>query len=211
MPTGGNPIVGTPLTYLALGDSYTAGTAVKPEERWANLLAVKLRQESFNVNPPDLIAQSGMVTADLIATIKNKNPANNYDMVSLLIGVNNQFRGQTTDVYQREFKELLLVATNLAKGRPERVFVLSLPDWGQTPWAAFSDRPKISREIDALNLIAKEECALQKISFIDITALSRLAINDRTLVSGDDLHYSEKMYFQWAEKALPVVKELLKK
>ncbi len=210
VPKGATPTVSEPIKYLALGDSYTAGTSVKTEERWAEQLSVKLKQESFNIKSTEILAQSGMVTGDLINLVNNRKLVADYDLVSLLIGVNNQFRGQTPDVFERDFKELIKIATSLAKGKSNRVFVLSLPDWGQTPYALFTDKEKITKEINELNSIAKAECELQKIVFIDITPLSRLAVNDKTLISSDDLHYSGKMYLQWAEKALPDVKKLLK-
>jgi lysophospholipase L1-like esterase len=210
VPFGTVTAVSEPIKYLALGDSYTAGTSIKPEERWAEQLAVKLKQESFNIKSTEILAQSGMVTGDLISLIKSKKLNTDYELVSLLIGVNNQFRGQTPDVFERDFNELLSLATNLAKGKSNRVFVLSLPDWGQTPYALFTDKEKITKEINELNVIAKAACDKQKIIFIDITPLSRLVVSDKSLVSSDDLHYSGKMYLQWAEKALSDVKKILK-
>jgi lysophospholipase L1-like esterase len=199
------------IRYLALGDSYTIGTSVRLEDRWASQLAFLLSQQKITTKPLDFIAGSGWTAGDLLRTIRVQSPTPDYDLVSVLVGVNNQYRGQTTELYRQDFVETLKEAIRLAKGNPNRVFVLSIPDWGLTPEGAFLDRPRISREIDAFNAVAQEESKKLNLSFIDITPLTRLALADLSLVASDDLHYSSKMYAQWAQKALPIVDQLLKK
>ena len=130
--------------------------------------------------------------------------------MSLLIGVNNQYRGQSLERYRTELQDLLQQAIGFAGGNIQRVFMLSIPDWGVTPFASGSDTNKIASEIDAFNEVAQQECEKLGIVFIDITALSRTAQQDASLIANDSLHFSGKMYRQWAEKALPTVQRLLK-
>lgn len=196
--------------YLALGDSYTIGESVAENERWSIQLTEMLRQEGVKIATPEIIARTGWTTAELAEGIKNKNPKGPYNIVSLLIGVNNQYRGQSLERYRTELQELLQQAIGFAGGNIQRVFMLSTPDWGVTPFARGVDAQKIATEIDAFNAVAQQECEKLGISFIDITALSRTAKNDGSLIAKDDLHFSGKMYRQWAEKALPTVRRLLK-
>jgi len=133
-----------------------------------------------------------------------------YSLVSLLIGVNNQYRGQSQDQYRTEFRELLQTATKFAGGKASRVFVLSIPDWGVSPFAAGEDKTRVSREIDQFNAIAQEECQKAGIAYVDITSLSRSAAGDNSQFASDGLHYSGRQMKQWAEKALPVAQALLK-
>lgn len=199
------------LTYLALGDSYTIGESVAPAERWSVQLAEMLKQHQLNVAQPHIIARTGWTTAELQAGIASSDLATNtYDLVSLLIGVNNQYRGQSVDTYRKEFGALLGTAVRFARGNAKRVFVLSIPDWGVSPFAAGRDKTQIANEIDTFNAIAKEECRRAGIVYIDITPLSRLAAADPTYIANDQLHFSGKMYERWATEALPAVKELLK-
>jgi lysophospholipase L1-like esterase len=189
--------------YLALGDSYTIGTAVRTDQTWSYQLAKKLA-----IPTPEIIAQAGHTTADLLRLIELRKPNSDYDLVSLLIGVNNQYRGQSTEIYRVEFQQLLKEATRLANGRKSRVFVLSIPDWGYIP-SAGRDKNRISKEIEAFNKVAQEECKTAEITFIDITPLSRQVATDGSLAS-DEFHFSGKMYQQWAEKAAPVVSAILR-
>ena len=199
------------LKYLSLGDSYTIGESVKTDERWSVILSNLLSQQKFQFETLNIIAKTGWTTSELQAAVIGQAPKNEYDLVSLLIGVNNQYRGQSIDTYRKEFRALLNSSIDLAKGRVDRVFVLSIPDWGVTPFAAGTDKAKTAREIDAFNAAAKEECAKLGIVFIDITPISRTATNDRTQIASDGLHFSGLMYKQWADAALPTVKRLLEK
>jgi len=197
-------------SFLSLGDSYTIGESVPVSDRWSVQLAGLLRQNGADVADPDLIARTGWTTEELQTAIRQANNTKTYDLVSLLIGVNNQYRGQSLEKYRTEFRALLGTATQFAGGKAGRVFVLSTPDWGVTPYASGRDRQQIAKEIDAFNAVAQEECAKAGIAYVDITPVSRTAANDRSQVADDQLHFSGKMYRQWATKALPVVQKLLK-
>ena len=196
--------------YLSLGDSYTIGESVAPEERWSMILTEMLRKNNVNIADPEIIARTGWTTAELMDGIKNRNPKGPYNLVSLLIGVNNQYRGQSLERYRTELQELLQQAIGFAGGNIERVFMLSTPDWGVTPFAKGSDQAKTASEIDAFNQVAKEECEKLGIAFVDITPISRTAKNDVSQIANDGLHFSGKMYRQWAETALPTVQRLLR-
>ncbi|GAB3924317.1 SGNH/GDSL hydrolase family protein [Larkinella terrae] len=195
--------------YLALGDSYTIGESVPATDRWCVQLAGLLRKDGLNITDPDIIARTGWTTGELSEAIKKSGNQKTYNLVSLLIGVNNQYRGQSTEMYRAEFRELLQTAVRFAGEKPKRVFVLSIPDWGVTPYAAGRNRQQIAQEIDAFNAIAQEECKKAGITYVDITPLSRTAAQDPSQIAEDQLHFSGKQYRQWAEKALPDVKKLL--
>ena len=199
------------ISFLSLGDSYTIGESVPEAARWSVQLAEMLRKDGLAVASPDIIARTGWTTAELAAGIAQAKNDKTDDLVSLLIGVNNQYRGQTTDRYRSEFKSLLDTSVKFAKGNKNRVFVLSTPDWGVSPFGKSSDRDKIAREIDAFNAVAKEECEKAGILFIDITPISRSGLNDPSMFASDGLHFSGKMYGLWAKEALPKVKTLLEK
>lgn len=170
-----------------------------------------LRKDDIAVAPPDIIARTGWTTADLMDGIKEARKKKDYKLVSLLIGVNNQYRGQSLERYRTEFRSLLETCVEYANGRKQRVFVLSTPDWGVSPFGAGSDRAKVAREIDAFNDVAKEECDKAGILYIDVTPISRTGLGDPSMFASDGLHFSGKMYGLWATEALPKVKEVLSK
>lgn len=199
----------TSLKFLALGDSYTIGEKVKPEERWPVVLAEKLTAAGIAVNPPEIIATTGWTTDELKKGIEEARPKGNFDMVSLLIGVNNQYRGYDTAVYKKEFQELLDTAITFAANSSSRVFVVSIPDYGVTPFGQKKEPEKISREIDLYNKISKELAERSSVKYFDITGISRQAGNDPEMVAADGLHPSEKMYRQWVEHILPGIREML--
>lgn len=207
-PINNNPDTKNGLTYLALGDSYTIGQSVAEDQRWPVLFARTMTGNGTTLSKPDIIAKTGWTTANLLSNISSVSAAKPYDLVSLLIGVNNQYQGLSIEQYRTEFRELLLKSINYAGGRSNRVFVLSIPDWGATP-AGSGSREVISKEIDQFNAVAKEECQKEKILFIDITLISRKALNDVTLVADDRLHYSGKMHQLWVDEAIPYVRKLL--
>lgn len=200
------------LRFLALGDSYTIGESVDYAERWPVQLAQLLKKEKTETEEPLIIARTGWTTDELMLEIKKEKPQGTFDIVSLLIGVNNQYRGRDTANYRKEFSELLNQAIHFASDKPSHVFVLSIPDWGATPFAEGKNREQIAKEIDAFNLINKEETEKARAHYIDITPLSRKVISDKLLIAPDGLHYSAKMYAQWAELAKKeITKELEKK
>ncbi len=197
--------------FLALGDSYTIGESVVSEERWPVRLAQLLRAEHIDVGDPTIIATTGWTTDELWAGIDQANPQGPFDLVSLLIGVNNQYRGREAEEYRAQFVELLQRAISFAGGRPARVLVLSIPDWGVTPFAEGRDRAEIANQIDLFNAINREESARGGVHYIDVTPLSRRASAEASLTASDGLHPSGKMYAGWAQLALPVARAALKK
>lgn len=203
----------TPLTYLALGDSYTIGEAVDQKESFPYQLTAQLKIEGKNLAAsPKVIAKTGWTTDELQLAIKAENLNQSFDMVTLLIGVNNQYRGYSATIYRKEFKELLQTAIDFAGKNKKHVFVVSIPDWGVTPFGKSSGRDlqTITQEIDAFNAIAKEETLALGISYTDITPGSRKASTDLSLVATDGLHPSGKMYQEWAVKVSMAVLEGLK-
>ncbi len=198
-------------TFLSLGDSYTIGESVAEQDRWSVQLAAMLREKGVDVAPPDIIARTGWTTAELAEAIHNSDMPGNYDLVSLLIGVNNQYRGQPLDRYRAELQGLLATAIGFAKGKPGRVIVLSIPDWGVTPFAQDRDQANIAAEIDAFNAACREEAQKAGVHFFDITSLTRQVQNDPAQFASDGLHYSGKQHRRWAETVLPEVTRLLEK
>lgn len=198
-------------TFLSLGDSYTIGERVDESARWPVQLAGMLRKEGVDVSNPDIIARTGWTTAELQKVINASRNRKTYSLVSLLIGVNNQYRGLSPARYRTGFRKLLQSAVNFADNKPGHVIVLSIPDWGVSGYAAGRDQKQISTDIDAFNAIAQEECQELGIAYVDITPLSRRAADDDTQFADDALHYSGKQMQQWAELALPVAKGLLAK
>ena len=186
---------------LCLGDSYTIGEAVEENERFPVQAVELLKKDGIDFTNPTIIAKTGWTTDELTSAIKEKNLTGKYDVVTLLIGVNNQYRGRDTENYRHEFHELLNTAIEYANGNPTNVFVLSIPDWGVTPFGNNDPRgeKKIGEEIDQFNAINKEEALNAKANYIDITPGSRLAKTDAALIAGDGLHPSAKMYAAWAK------------
>jgi lysophospholipase L1-like esterase len=209
-PTGPIPM-GPEIVYLALGDSYTIGEGVGEADRWPVQLAALARQQGLNVKAPDIIARTGWTTSELQVAIAAANKPTIYGLVSLLIGVNNQYRGQSLASYRTEFRELLRTAVGLAGGRANRVFVLSIPDWSQSPYAQQRrlDAYQIGLEIDAFNAVAQDECRQAGVACINITPQTRAAGTNASQFARDGLHYSGAQMQQWAQLALPVVRGLL--
>jgi len=190
--------------YLALGDSYTIGESVAEDQRWPNQLA-----RALGIAQPQIIAKTGWTTDELSAAIDKADPHGPYDLVTLLIGVNNQYRGRDAEQYRHEFVALLNRAIMFADGKPSRVIVVSIPDWGVTPFAANRDRAKIGAEIDHFNAINREETLKAKARYVDITPISRRVPNDAALAAADGLHPSGKMYTEWVTLITPEAKAAL--
>ncbi len=188
------------MRFLALGDSYTIGESVTEAERWPNQLAEMLRAEGWPVEVT-IIARTGWTTDELAEGIAQAQLQGPYPLVSLLIGVNNQYRGRTAESYRLEFRQLLEQAITFAGGDVGRVLVLSIPDWGVSPFAAGRDRAQIAQEIDTFNAINRTEAELKGVTYLDVTPLSRQATFDPELMADDGLHPSGKMYAAWAEMA----------
>lgn len=198
--------------YLALGDSYTIGEGVSAVQRWPVQLAQRLRSEGVEVADPRIIARTGWTTDELASAIEQEQPDGPFDLVTLLIGVNNQYRDRPAEEYRGEFRSLLQTSIELAGGEASRVVVLSIPDWGATPFGESDARgsEQIGQVIDQFNEIAREEAQGLGVTFVDVTPLSRRATDDPSLVAADGLHPSGRMYAQWAELALPSVRAALR-
>ncbi|MFM8738609.1 MAG: SGNH/GDSL hydrolase family protein [Cytophagales bacterium] len=184
--------------YLALGDSYTIGESVSEAERWPNQLRDSLNKKGYAIGKPTIIATTGWRTDNLKNAMNIAQLKPEYDLVSLLIGVNNQYQGKSSDQYAIEFEELMKTAIHLAKGRKENVFVVSIPDYGFTPFG----KPKqeaITKAIDLFNEINARITYKYKAQYFNITEISRDGLTDPSLVAGDGLHPSGKMYAQWVE------------
>lgn len=198
------------LRYLALGDSYTIGESVAEAECFPNQLAGMLANEGLTVEVK-IIARTGWTTDELWDGIQKETLSPPYDMVSLLIGVNNQYRGRDIEEYREGFVFLLNKAIEYAGGDPQRVIVFSIPDWGVTPFAAGRDVAQIADEIDAFNQVNLEEAQETGAHYVDVTPVSRQAKDDPSLIATDGLHPSSKMYAEWARSALPIALDFMNK
>ncbi|HXH01314.1 MAG TPA: SGNH/GDSL hydrolase family protein [Xanthomonadaceae bacterium] len=196
------------MNWLALGDSYTIGEGVAGPDRWPNQLAKALRDSGLRIDDPRIIAATGWSTDELMQTMGSAQPelAPPYALVSLAIGVNDQYRGRDVEEYRRGFTPLLARAIALAGGRSERVLVLSIPDWGVTPFARHEagNRHNIANEIDTYNAAARAICDQRGVAFVDITPISRADGANADMLVADGLHPSAAMYAQWTALALPV-------
>lgn len=206
------PISGS-VKYLALGDSYTIGQSVCETCRFPEQLKTILKATYPQTNLSlKVIARTGWTTSNLITAINNENPDSNYDLVTLLIGVNNQYQGKDFSVYEKEFPVLLNKAIALAKGDKKNVIVLSIPDYAYTPFASNygeANRMKISTEINQYNTFAENTCAKNGVSFISITDITRQGLSNRNLVAPDGLHPSETAYKMFIDRIFPKVKMIL--
>lgn len=185
--------------FLALGDSYTIGESVSENERWPVQLAKKLREKGQSIGEPLIIATTGWRTDDLMNAVNKAHLKNEYDLVSLLIGVNNQYQGKSSEEYVIEFEDLLKTAIQLAKGKKENVFVVSIPDYGYTPFGK-PKQAEISKALDRFNEINKRITEKAGIKYINITDISRQGIQQPELVADDGLHPSGKMYRLWVDR-----------
>jgi lysophospholipase L1-like esterase len=196
------------IRYLALGDSYTIGESVEVTERFPNQLADFLKAGGTQTEVT-IIAKTGWTTNELWDGIQASEINPPYDLVSLLIGVNNQYRGYDINEYREQFVFLLNKSIEYAGGNPQRVIVLSIPDWGVTPFAHGQGGERIARDIDAFNAVNRAETEKAGAQYINITPISREAAHDVTLIAGDGLHPSGKMYLEWAKLVYPVALEAL--
>lgn len=212
-PTGDDGRTVSPaLRYLALGDSYTIGEGVPADGRWPAQLAARLRAGGLAVDAPRIVATTGWTTDELSSALDGAEPiGRDWQLVSLLIGVNDQYRGRPVDDYAPAFAALLERAIGYAGGRADRVVVLAIPDWGVTPFAAASgrDRAAIARALDAYNAKAARICRERGVAFVDIAPVSRAVGAEPAMLADDGLHPSAALYAEWTREALPVVRRLL--
>lgn len=198
------------LNYLALGDSYTIGESVEENERWPVQLADRLREDGVEIKSPKIIATTGWRTDQLKAAIENDEELlDSYDLVSLLIGVNNQYQGRSVESFAPEFEELLQQSIELAGNDKDKVFVVSIPDYGKTPFGA-SKADEIARELDEYNAVSKEICERYDVRYFNITPISRQDDPEGELVADDNLHPSGKQYELWVDSFYSKVLELVK-
>jgi lysophospholipase L1-like esterase len=200
-----NPSIDT-LTYLALGDSYTIGESVEESERYPVQIKDLINEDSaaaYGMSDPLIIATTGWTTDELQNGIEKADIAGStYDYVSLLIGVNNQYRGYPIDQYIKEFEELLVAALAFAANDSNSLVVISIPDYGVTPFGLRGDKEKIARELDEYNRIAQEIATRYGVDFLNITEISREAENNPDLVATDQLHPSGLQYKRWVDELI---------
>jgi len=199
----------SPARFLALGDSYTIGEGVLEADRWPVMLARALTQEGIPVGPPRIIAKTGWTTSELLDGMEADPPEGTYDLVTLLIGVNNQYRGLEETDFAFELGQLVREAIRLAAGRSERVLLVSIPDWGVTTFASGLDRDRISRKINAFNEVVMEAVERHGCRFADVTMLSQALGDAPDMLAGDGLHPSGAQYARWVQSLLPRVRGML--
>lgn len=198
-------------SYLALGDSYTVGEQVSIDQSFPYQTVQLLRQEGLNFYAPEIIATTGWRTDELNQAIDKNLLLPAYDFVSLLIGVNNQYQGRSADEFRGHFRVLLEKAIQKAGGQAGHVIVLSIPDWGVTPFAVHKPTEKIRSEIDMYNFICQAEAEYFQTHFIDITTSQRLDGNHAEFLAHDQLHPSGKEYFKWAQQLSASIQMVLNK
>ncbi|MFV2015143.1 MAG: SGNH/GDSL hydrolase family protein [Candidatus Heimdallarchaeota archaeon] len=197
------------LKYLALGDSYTIGESVKTQERWPVQLQNELMKIGIKIDDMKIVAVTGWTTSELLSGISDDLFFPPYNIVSLLVGVNNQYRNEDKNKYRSELTQLIYQAIDFAGGEINSVFVVSIPDWSMVPFAKGRDRDRIGKEIEMFNKIKLEICNEIGVKFIDITPISKTARDDPSLTAKDGLHPSGKMYRLWVNEIFPVAKQMI--
>ncbi len=192
-----------PLTLLALGDSYTIGEGVNEEERWPNQFIQVAYENGVDFSSSRIIAETGWKSYDLINAIESSNFEKKYDYVSLLIGVNNQFNSRPINEFKNDLDKLLVKINNLKK-KSGSVLIISIPDWGSSPFGEGFDRNEISNEINTFNNSLKSFANINGLKYVDVTEISRRATNEPNLITDDNLHPSGVMYLEWAKKIFNV-------
>ncbi len=197
------------MRLLCLGDSYTIGERVALHEGWPARVAAMLRERGVAVDEPQIVATTGWTTEELDAGINAAQPRGPFDVVTLLIGVNNQYRGRGLAEYRTQFTALLERAVAFAGGHAGHVLVISIPDWGAMPFAEGRDRTQIAREIDAFNAANREIADSRGCRYCDVTGISREAARDASLVADDGLHPSGAMYARWTDVIASILADIL--
>ena len=188
------------IHYLALGDSYTIGASVERDDNFPNQTFQLLKSAGFKTSSIQIIAKNGWTAEDLITAVATTNKRNSYQVVTLLIGVNNQYQGRPSKEFEPSFLALLKSAITLTGNKPKRVFVISIPDWGITPFASGRDRKEIANEIDAYNWVCEKNAKAEGANFINITDAYRIDGSKPDYLSSDGLHPSKLEYSKWAIK-----------
>jgi lysophospholipase L1-like esterase len=199
------------FTFLTLGDSYTIGESVALHESFPYQVIQILRNDGLHFHAPEIIAKTGWTSFELAEHLLHTQLNEQYDFVTLLVGVNNQYRGIAAAEFAEDFNFLLRKAIHLSGEKPDHVIVLSIPDWGVTPFAKDKNGEKIAKEIGAFNKICESAAKEMQAHFINITEDTRKAKDDPLLLAPDSLHYSEQAHAVWAEKATDIIKQLIRK
>lgn len=186
--------------YLALGDSYTIGELVAAEDNFPNQFCRIINEHGEHFDTPTIIAQTGWTSDELMNAIAVAKPSFDHDLVSLLVGVNNQYRSLNIDTYYWQFYSLLCQAILFARSNPQNVIVVSIPDWGLTPFNKDRDEQIVSAEIDQYNNINRELAGKLGTKYLDITHSTRLHASDSNFLATDLLHYSATEYEIWARQ-----------
>jgi len=185
------------FSFLALGDSYTVGQGVATDKTWPRQLSTRLVKDGVNLSV-EIVARTGWTTGDLLGALNNnQNASDRYDLVSLLIGVNNQYQGRSISEFESQFEQLLKLAIGLAGNDADKVFVLSIPDYGVTPFGQSGNPEEISAELKEFNRLKKETSEEYGVTYFNITDISQKASSDLTLLAADQLHPSAIMYAMW--------------
>tara|TARA_A100000164_G_scaffold247472_1_gene220208 strand:- start:374 stop:1114 length:741 start_codon:yes stop_codon:yes gene_type:complete len=193
----------TQFSLLALGDSYTIGEGVNEDQIWPNQFIKVAYENGVDFSSPRIIAKTGWKSYDLINAIESSNFEKKYDYVSLLIGVNNQFNSRPVNEFENDLDKLLIKINNLKK-KSGSVLIISIPDWGSSPYGVGFDRNEISNEINSFNNSLKSFANINGLKYVDVTEISRRAINEPNLIAIDNLHPSGIMYLEWAKKIFQV-------
>lgn len=193
----------TQFSLLALGDSYTIGEGVNEDQIWPNQFIKVAYENGVDFSSPRIIAETGWKSYDLINAIESSNFEKKYDYVSLLIGVNNQFNSRPVNEFENDLDKLLIKINNLKK-KSGSVLIISIPDWGSSPYGVGFDRNEISNEINTFNNSLKSFANTNGLNYVDVTEISRRAINEPNLIAIDNLHPSGIMYLEWAKKIFQV-------
>jgi lysophospholipase L1-like esterase len=197
-------------TYLALGDSYTIGEAIPVHQSFPAQVVQQLRKNKTHISAPEIIARTAWTTDELLSAIGEYKFLEHYDFVTILIGVNNQYRGRRIEEYKLELETIFKFALERANKKEDHVIVLSIPDYSVTPFAQKLEPDRISKEIDLYNSVKRALAAQYKIRYIDITEQSKAAYSDESLLAADGLHPSEKVYKIWAEKVVEIISSKMK-
>ena len=196
-----NPIksIESAYSFIALGDSYTIGEGVNEDERWPNQFVNVANENGIDFDQPEIIAESGWKTYDLLNAINQTSFTKKYDYISLLIGVNNQFNSRPINEFEEDLNKLIDKMNGIRKNDGS-IIIISIPDWGFSPYGESSDMSDISEQIDLFNNSLRKFATNNNLKYVDVTEISRRGLNEPNLIAGDNLHPSEKMYLEWANK-----------